>query len=96
MAGDQGQIPGGVRSGQLLNEAAGEAGRDLAQFDSLVLAPGEEAAHGTGIGAAGMGVGDAGGEELIGGEEGIFARPLQDSGEGPGQRFGAGSELVHI
>ena len=64
----QRQIPGGVRSGQLLDEAAGEAGRDLAQLDSLFFAPGEESPHGTGVGVAGVGIGDAGGEELIGGE----------------------------
>ena len=31
----------------------------------LLLAPGEEAAHHTGIGAAGVGIGDAGGEQCI-------------------------------
>ena len=31
---------------------------DLAQLDALLLAPGEKAPHGTGIGAAGVGIGD--------------------------------------
>ena len=67
MADDQGieetpqrrqrQILGGVRSGQLLNEAPGQPRRDLTQLDSLFFAPGEEAANDAGVGAAGVGVG---------------------------------------
>ena len=53
----QRQILGGVRSGQFLDEAPGQARRHLAQLDALRFAPGEKAPHGTGIGAAGVGVG---------------------------------------
>ena len=56
----QRQILGGVRSGNLLNEAPGQPRRDLTQLDSLFLAPGEEAANDAGVGAAGVGVGDTG------------------------------------
>ena len=45
----------------------------------LILAPGEEAPHDAGIGAAGVGIGDPGGEELIGGKQGIGADALEDS-----------------
>ena len=94
MADDQGveempqrrqrQILGGVRSGNLLNEAPGQPRRDLTQLDSLFLAPGEEAANDAGVGAAGVGVGDAGGEELIGGAQGVLPGAPQDGGSGGG------------
>ena len=102
MADDQGveempqrrqrQILGGVRSGNLLNEAPGQPRRDLTQLDSLFLAPGEEAANDAGVGAAGVGVGDAGGEELIGGEQGVLPgaprrrRERRGRDRGPGRR----------
>ena len=94
----QRQILGGVRSGNLLNEAPGQPRRDLTQLDSLFFAPGEEAAHGTGVGAAGVGVGDAGGEELIGGEQGVLPGAPQDGGGtieglGGGQKGGLGRGL---
>ena len=50
----QRQIPGGVRSGQVLDEAPGQPRRDLAELDALRFAPGEKAPHGAGIGAAGV------------------------------------------
>ena len=94
MADDQGveempqrrqrQILGGVRSGELLNEAPGQPRRNLTQLDSLFFAPGEEAANDAGVGAAGVGVGDAGGEELIGGEQGVLPGAPQDGGSGGG------------
>ena len=65
MADDQGieempqrrqrQILGGVRSGNLLNEAPGQPRRDLTQLDSLFLAPGEEAANDDGRRRGGCG-----------------------------------------
>ena len=63
----------------------------------------EEAPHDAGVGAAGMGIGDAGGEELIGGKEGIGAGALQDGrdrsgrieGLGGGQKGGLGRGAVH-
>ena len=64
----QRQILGGVRSGQVLDEAPGQPRRHLAKLDALRFAPGEKAPHGAGIGAAGVGIGDLGREELIGGK----------------------------
>ena len=78
--GGQGLIFGGAITGEVVEEAAGAAWGDLAKREVLVLAPGEEAANDTGVGAAGMGVRDPGGEELIGGEQGIFPGPLEDGG----------------
>ena len=78
--GGQGQIPGWVRSGELLDEASGQPRRDLTQLDSLFFAPGEEAANDAGVGAAGVRIGDAGGEELIGGEQGVQPGAPQDGG----------------
>ena len=94
----QRQILGGVRSGQLLDEAPGQPRRDLTQLDSLFLAPGEEAANDAGVGAAGVGIGDAGGEELVGGEASVGSGPLQDGGGaieglGGGQEGGLGKGL---
>ena len=80
----QRQILGGVRSGNLFNEAPGQPRRDLTQLDSLFFAPGEEAANGTGVGAAGVRIGDAGGEELIGGEQGVLPGAPQNGGSGGG------------
>ena len=94
--GGQRQIPGGVRSGQLVEEAPGEARRHLPQLDALLLAPGKKAPHGPGIGAAGVGVGDPGREELVGGEDGILPGSLQEGGESLRQGGGAGNQLVHI
>ena len=64
---------GGV-SWELVNEAAGEAGRDPGELEALILAPVEEAPHHARIGAAGVGIGDPGGEELIGGKQRIGGR----------------------
>ena len=91
----QRQIPGGVRSGNLLDEAPGQPRRHLAQLDAPLVAPGEKAPHGAGIGAAGVGIGDLGREELVGGKAGGLSGSLQDGGEGRGQGGGAGNELVH-
>ena len=98
--GGQRQIPCGVRSWNLLNEAPGEARRNLTQLDPLLLAPGEEAPYDAGVGAAGVGVGDAGGEELIGGKERVLPGTLQDGGGaieglGGGQKGGLGRVCVH-
>ena len=86
----QRQILGGVRSGNLLNEAPGQPRRDLTQLDSLFFAPGEEAANDAGVGAAGVRIGDAGGEELIGGEQGVLPGAPQDGGSGGGAIEGLG------
>ena len=89
--GGQGLIFGGVVTGQLVEEAAGAAGGDVAKREVLVLAPGEEAANEAGVGAAGVGVRDPGSEELIGGEQGIFPGPLEDGGSEVGDIEGVGS-----
>ena len=77
-------------------EKAGEARRHLAQLDLLLFAPGEKAPHGMGIGAAGGGVGEAGREELVGGEDGILPGALQEGGEGHRPCAGAGNAHVHL
>ena len=64
-------------------EAVGEVRRHLAQLDPLLFAPGEKAPHGMGIGAAGVGVGEAGREELVGGEDCILTGALQEAGRAP-------------
>ena len=68
LQGCQALVLGGTVSGEFVNEAAGKAGGDPGDLEVLLLAPGEEAPHHTRIGAAGMGIGDPGGEELIGGK----------------------------
>ena len=87
----QRQILGGVRSGQFLNETPGHPRRDLTELAALFFAPEEKAPHGAGIGTAGVGVGYLGREELIGGEQRVLARPLQEGREGhrTGGRWGS-------
>ena len=86
----QRQILGGVRSGQVLDEAPGPPWRHLAKLNALRLAPGEKAPHGAGIGAAGVGIGDLGREELVGGQAGGLSGALQEGGEGLRPGAGAG------
>ena len=78
------------------------ARRDLGNLEVLLLTPGEEAPHDAGVGAAGVGIGDAGGEELIGGKQGSGASALEDGrdrsvriqGLGSGQKSGLGRGAV--
>ena len=70
----QRQILGGVRSGQVLDEAP----------------------HGAGIGAAGVGIGDLDCEKLVGGQAGGLSGAPQDGGEGLSQGAGTGNQHVHI
>ena len=53
--GGQGLVLGRAVAGELVNQAAGEAGRNPGQLKVLILAPGEKAAHHTGIGRGGCG-----------------------------------------
>ena len=94
LQGGQGLVLGRAVAGELVDEAAGQAGRDLGEIKASILAPGEEAPHDAGIGAAGVGIGDPGGEELIGGEEGLGAGALEDSRDRSGriQRLGSGQQ----
>ena len=66
------------------------------ELDALRFAPGEKAPHGAGIGAAGVGIGDLGREELVGGKAGGLSGSLQDGAEGLRQGAGAGNQHVHI
>ena len=101
--GSQGLVLGRTVAGELVDEAAGQAGGDLGDLEVLLLAPGEEAPHDTGVGAAGVRIGDAGGEELIGSKEGIGAGALEDSRDRSGrierlgsrQKSGLGGRSVH-
>ena len=77
-------------------EAVGEARRHLAQLDPLLFEPGEKAPHGMGIGAAGVGVGEAGREELVGGENCILPGALQEGWEGHRSGAGAGNNRIYI
>ena len=79
----QGLVFGRAVAGELVDEAAGEAGGDLGEFEVFILAPGEEAPHYTRVGAAGVGIGDSGGEELIGRKDGIAPGALKDSRDRP-------------
>ena len=76
--GSQGLVLGRAVAGELVDEAAGEARGDLGEIKALILAPGEEAPHDAGVGPAGVGIGDPGGEELIGGKQGIASGALED------------------
>jgi hypothetical protein len=58
----------------------GQARRDLAQFDALVLAPGEEPRHRAAVGAPGMGVVEGGLKKLLGGEDRVGTSPDQNVG----------------
>ena len=70
--------------------------RHLTELDALRFAPGEKAPHGAGIGAAGVGIGDLGREELVSGKAGGLSGSLQDGGEGLRPGAGAGNQHVHI
>ena len=101
--GGQGLVLGRAVAGELVDEAAGEAGGDPGELETLILAPGEEAGDGAGVGAAGVGVEDPGGEELIGGKQRIGAGALQHGGDrsegiqgrGSRQKGGLGRGTVH-
>ena len=73
----EGLVLGGGRDGQVAKEASGQAGRDVDQLDLLALAELEEPPDGPGVGPAGLGVGDPGGEELVRSEAGGAAGALQ-------------------
>ena len=78
-------------------------GETWGELEALILTPGEKAPHDAGVGAAGVRIGDPGGEELIGGEQGIGAGTLEDSrnrsvriqGLGGGQQGSLGRGAVH-
>ena len=79
----QGLVLGGRAGGELFEEPAGQAGRDLVELQVLVLAPVEEPTHVAGVGGPSVGVGDPRGEELIGREAGRLAGTHEDGREGP-------------
>ena len=79
----EGLVLGRGGPGELVQEPAGQAGRDLVQLQPLVLAPGEEPAHLVGVGGPRVGVRDSRGEELVRGEAGARAGPHEDGREGP-------------
>ena len=89
--GGQGLVLGRAVAGEFVDEPAGQAGRNLGNLEVLLLTPGEEAPHDAGVGAAGVGIGDAGGEELIGGKQGSGAGALEDSRDRSVQIEGLGS-----
>ena len=84
LEGGPGLVLGGRRSGQLLDEAPGGTGGDQGEVDVLELAPVEEPPDGSGVGAARVWIDDAGGEELVGCEDGMPAGALQGRVAGGG------------
>ena len=56
----------------------------------LILTPGEKSPHHTRIGAAGVGIGDPGGEKLIGGKQRIGAGALEHGRDRSGWNPGPG------
>ena len=99
---DQGLVLGRAVAGELVDEAAGQARRDPGELKMLLLVPNEEAPHHAGVGAAGVGIGDPGGEELVGGKQSIAAGALEDHGDraegiqglGSGQKGSLGRRSV--
>ena len=79
----EGLVLGRRPVGEFVQEPAGQAGGDLVQLQSLVLAPGEEPAHLVGVGGPRVGVRDPGREELVRGEAGRLAGAHEDGREGP-------------
>ena len=84
-----------AETGKIPQEAAGQAGRHMGELDVLALAELEKPPDGPGVGAAGLGVRDPGGEELVGREAGDAAGALQHRREGfrgdvPPDGFGFG------
>ena len=65
---------------ELAHILTGQARSDLAEFDALVLAPGEEPRHRAAVGAPGVGIVDGGFEKLLGGEHRVGASPDQNVG----------------
>ena len=78
-----------------MREEVVEGRRHLAQLNPLLFAPGEKVLHGTAIGPAVAGVGEAGREEL-GGGDGILSGALHEGGEGHQPCAGAGNNRTHI
>ena len=65
---------------ELAHILAGQARSDLAEFDALLLAPGEEPRHRAAVSAPGVGVVEGGLEKLLGGEHRVGAGPDQNVG----------------
>ena len=74
--GGQRLVLGRAVPGELVDEAAGQGGGHQGEIKMLLLAPDEKAPHHAGIGAAGVGIGEPGGKELIGGKQGLGAGAL--------------------
>ncbi len=96
LQGCPGLVFGGTVAWELAKEAAGKAGGDPGEIEVLLLAPGENSPHRTRIGAAGMGIGDPGGEELIGSEQGIAAGTLEDGRDRTVRIQGLGSGHLSV
>ena len=79
----EGLVLSGRPVGELVQEPAGQAGRDLVELQPLVLALGQKPAHLVGVGGPGVGVREPHGEELIGREAGRLPSPREDRREGP-------------
>ena len=93
--------PREIQSAQAPEQAAATPRAGISGFSCYRTV--EEAPHDAGVGAAGVGIGDACGEELIGGKQGIGPGALKDSrdrsvrieGLGSGQKSGLGRRSSH-
>ena len=65
---------------ELAHILTGQARSDLAEFEALVLAPGQKPHHRAAVGAPGVGIVEGGLEKLLGGEDRVGASPNQISG----------------
>jgi hypothetical protein len=68
---------------ELADILTGQARSDFAEFDALLLAPGEEPRHGAAIGALRVGVIDRRIEKLVGSEDRVRSSPNQNLGYWP-------------
>ena len=73
---------GGDGAGQAIEVAADLPRRQAGQLAAIGVGPGEEAAHGMGIGPPRVGVADAGGKEFLPDERGQPARQLRSAPAG--------------
>ena len=83
--------------GELVQEPAGQAERDLLELLSLLLAPGEEPPHLVGVGGPGVRIGEPSPKELVRSEAGRLAGSHEDGRKSPfevvfRQRIGVGRD----
>jgi len=83
--GREGLVLGRRGALDLADILTGQARSDLAEFDALLVAPGEEPRHRAAVSAPGVGVVEGGLEKLLGGEDRVGASADQNVGNPLGQ-----------